>query len=188
MKYRDSGMPDEAMWKTFFDPSMILRSMEVDSSVHQYLDIGCGYGTFLFPASDIVKKATGYDIDEQMIQHCLKLKHTYQKSNIELVLGDMSDIHDKFLIANQNNFDYIALFNILHCEEPVQLFNFAKNLLTDNGKIGIIHWQYRETPRGPSMEIRPRPEQIIHWAETAALKLKKSITLPPYHFGMIFKK
>ena len=81
-------MPDEAMWKTFFNPSMILRSMEVDSSVHQYLDIGCGYGTFLFPASDIVKKATGYDIDEQMIQHCLKLKYTYQKSNIELVLGD----------------------------------------------------------------------------------------------------
>jgi len=189
MKYRDSGMPDSEMWKTFFDPYFVLQNMEVDSSINKYLDIGCGYGTFLFPASESVNKAIGYDIDESMISYCQKLKQQYERSNIELVHGDISaQSSENFLSANKNTFDYVSLFNILHCEEPVKLLNFAKDLITGNGRIGVIHWQYRETPRGPSMDIRPKPEQIIQWAESALLKAEKTVDLPPYHYGLIFTK
>jgi hypothetical protein len=34
----------------------------------------------------------------------------------------------------------------------------------------VIHWRYdAATPRGPSMEIRPRPEQIGKWADQTGL-------------------
>lgn len=185
MKYRDSGMPDAGMWETFFDPYFVLQNMEIDSSVNKYLDIGCGYGTFLFPASEFVRKAVGYDIDENMILHCRNLKQKYQRNNIELLHGDIST---QVAVSFKNTFDYVSLFNILHCEEPVELLNLAKDLITEKGRIGVIHWQYKETPRGPSMDIRPQPKQIIQWAESVSLKVEKNVDLPPYHYGIIFTK
>jgi hypothetical protein len=44
------------------------------------------------------------------------------------------------------------------------------------------------TPRGPSMEIRPTPETIIGWATKTGLSLEKYVELPPYHFGLVFIK
>jgi len=189
MKYRDSGMPEENMWKTFFNPAKILKKMEINEALNSYLDIGCGYGTFLFPAAEIVGNAVGFDIDENMIKHCEQLKLNLKKDNIRLIAGDISSGENGFLQTEYKNyFDYVSLFNILHCEEPVALLKLADDLLNNTGKIGAIHWQYKKTPRGPSMEIRPRPEQIIEWAKKVKLKLKKSVDLPPYHYGLIFTK
>ncbi len=70
MKYRESGMPDENLWNSFFDRVKIFNLMEIDKTVNLLIDIGCGYGTFLFPASKIVKKVIGIDIDPQMIKFC----------------------------------------------------------------------------------------------------------------------
>lgn len=56
MKYRESGMPEEGMWNTFFKPEDILPAMEINEHIEGYVDIGCGYGTFLIPASKMVKK------------------------------------------------------------------------------------------------------------------------------------
>jgi SAM-dependent methyltransferase len=67
MKYRESGMPDEEMWNSFFDPEVILDLLDVTVGINGFLDIGCGYGTFLLAASKRVNKAVGIDIDEQMI-------------------------------------------------------------------------------------------------------------------------
>ena len=61
------------------------------------------------------------------------------------------------------------------------------DLLANDGKIGVIHWKYEETPRGPSMEIRPTPETIINWATKIGFTLVKQVELPPYHFGLIFR-
>jgi len=182
-------MPDSEIWDNFFDPYFVLKNMQIDSSINKYLDIGCGYGTFLFPASESVKKAIGYDIDENMILYCQNLRHKLKKTNIEIIHGDISNqSSDDFLENNKNTFDYVSLFNILHCEDPVSLLTLAKALITENGRIGVIHWQYRDTPRGPAMNIRPRPEQIIMWANSISLDLKISLDLPPYHYGIIFTK
>ncbi len=51
MKFRDSGMPVEKRWDDFFHPEEILTMMEIDPSIGNLLDIGCGYGTFLIPES-----------------------------------------------------------------------------------------------------------------------------------------
>jgi len=157
MKYRESDMPPNDMWETFFDPQDILRKMGVDNRVYKFLDIGCGYGTFLLPATMIVKnKVIGIDIDNDMIKYCRKKVKNLGLKNVELILGDIDTI-EKVNHPVLNDIDYIALFNILHCEEPVELLRFSYNHLVVNGKAGVIHWKDEKTPRGPSMEIRPKP-------------------------------
>ncbi len=182
-------MPDENLWNTFFHPVEILNLMEINEEVNLLLDIGCGYGTFLFPASKIVKKTIGIDIENQMIDYCKNQINKNGYENIELIAGDISqDKTVEVLKPVLNQIDYITLFNILHCEEPVKLLESVYKILNIYGKIGVIHWKFENTPRGPSMEIRPKPEEIIEWAKIAGFVLNKQIDLPPHHYGLTFIK
>jgi hypothetical protein len=81
--------------------------------------------------------------------------------------------------------DAILLFNILHCENPGILLGHASNALRPRGEVLVIHWRHGETPRGPSLDIRPKPEQIVQWASEAGLQPAcDTIDLPPWHFGL----
>jgi len=90
----------------------------------------------------------------------------------------------------ENAVDYVMLFNILHAENPGLLLDEAYRILKPNGKLGVIHWIYSaDTPRGPSMNIRPAPGQCLYWIESAKFKIAaKEISLPPYHYGILATK
>jgi hypothetical protein len=63
--------------------------------------------------------------------------------------------------------------------------------LAPGGLLGVIHWNYDpETPRNPSMEIRPQPEQLVGLATIAGFGQRSSgiIDLPPWHYGMVLEK
>ena len=86
---------------------------------------------------------------------------------------------------------YAMLFNILHVENSVGLLREAFRTLIPGGQAGIIHWKHDETtPRGPSLEIRPRPEQCREWAETAGFEFVRSEELCccSWHYGLIMRK
>jgi SAM-dependent methyltransferase len=190
MKFRESGMPEEKKWNDFFNPLQILEKMNVTSQTRTLIDIGCGYGTFLLPAAKLVSsKVLGIDIDKEMIDICRDKAYANNILNIDLIQGDISTEETlKELEKYSSEVDYITLFNLLHCEEPLRLLKSAYTLLNANGRIGIIHWKYEETPRGPSMGIRPTPEIITNLANEAGGILEKKIDLPPYHYGLIFVK
>ena len=58
-----------------------------------------------------------------------------------------------------------------------------------NGKLGIIHWNYDSTtPRGPPMEMRPKPEQCVKWAKNVGFNNPIKYDLKPYHYGIIMRK
>ncbi|MFA6075126.1 MAG: class I SAM-dependent methyltransferase [Negativicutes bacterium] len=190
LKYRESGMPAECMWNTFFNPAEILDKMGIDATLDTIIDVGCGYGTFLFPIAELVNsRVIGIDIDEEMIRICRDKSLGSDSEKIELLYGDISTAETLEILAKYHNqVDYITLFNILHCEEPAELLKNSFDILGDKGKIGVIHWKYEDTPRGPSMEIRPKPEMIIEWAHKAGFVLDRQIDLPPYHYGLLFSK
>jgi hypothetical protein len=56
--------------------------------------------------------------------------------------------------------------------------------------VGVIHWNYDpNTPRGPSLAIRPRPADCRRWIEEAGFVLVNDIIdLPPYHYGLCGRK
>ena len=55
------------------------------------------------------------------------------------------------------------------------------------GLLAIIHWNHDpDTPRGPSMDIRPTPDDCVRWVEAAGFTiLAAQVDLPPYHYGII---
>lgn len=50
MKGRESGMPDESYWETFFNPACILDRLGCPGLCGEVVEFGCGYGTFTIPA------------------------------------------------------------------------------------------------------------------------------------------
>jgi len=190
VKFRESGMPSEELWDTFFSPIEILEKLEIDKNIRNLMDIGCGYGTFLLPAAQLISgTAIGIDIDNEMIDISQKKIKENEVTNVKLFFADVSSSDlIREIELYRKEIDYITLFNILHCEEPIDLLKRAYDLLTVNGKLGVMHWNREETPRGPSLEIRPKPEMIMDWASKVGFNLWKQIALPPFHFSLIFTK
>ncbi len=188
MKIRDSGMPEENYWETFFNPQYILSQLQLDDKINNAAEFGSGYGTFTIPAAKIIKgKLHAFDIEPEMIS-ILKEKISKEKiSNIKIHQVDFVKEGTKL---KDESIDYAMLFNILHAEDPVSLLKEAYRILKREGKVGIIHWIYSEaTPRGPSLDIRPKPEQCIEWLKRAGFKLDSGvIQLPPYHYGIVGTK
>lgn len=189
MKTRESGMPDESMWIGFFDPEVALRKLRLSPMCGDVVDFGCGYGTFTIPAARITSGTVhALDIEPEMVRSTQARAEAAGLRNVRTYLRDFvsegSGLPDAAV-------GYVMLFNILHAECPEVLLREAFRILAPDGTLGIIHWNYDPaTPRGPSMEIRPRPEQCRDWAERAGFVLFEPviIDLPPYHYGMALKR
>lgn len=189
MKLRESGMPEEAYWETLFDVPLILDRLGVDARLKNVVELGCGYGTFTVPvARRISGTVTTFDIDEAMVERTRRRAAEEAVWNILYVVRDV--FADGFGGASESQVGCL-LFNILHCEEPLRLLNEAARVVKPGGFVFVIHWRYDPaTPRGPNMEIRPRPQRIVGWAkETGVLEAEgPAIDLPPWHYGIRFQR
>jgi ubiquinone/menaquinone biosynthesis C-methylase UbiE len=189
MKTRESGMPAEDYWETFFDPECIIAKMGANASVGNVVEFGCGYGTFTVPVAKAVSGTVyALDIDTEMVAATQSRVKEAKVSNVAVRLSDVttggSGLPDGAC-------DLALLFNILHCEEPVTLLKEAYRNLRPGGNIAIIHWIYDPTtPRGPSCAIRPKPEQCRAWAEEAGFvfALSHTFTCCAYHWGMLLHR
>lgn len=65
-KGRESGMPDEPYWGTFFNPACIVERL--DCGGRNAVEFGCGYGTFTIPAAKrVTGKVIALDIEPEMV-------------------------------------------------------------------------------------------------------------------------
>ncbi|WP_425619276.1 class I SAM-dependent methyltransferase [Anatilimnocola sp. NA78] len=189
MKTRESGMPAEPVWETFFNPELALDHLGFVHSSGDVVDLGCGYGTFTIPAarrSDGIVHA--FDIDAGMVASTLRKA---QQSGLTNVRGIVRDFVSSGTGLPDFAASYAMLFNLLHAECPGVLLAEAWRVLAPGGVLGIMHWNHdRSTPRGPSMNIRPTPQQCCEWAIQAGFEpLDEGIVqIPPYHYGMAMRK
>ncbi len=187
MKTRESGMPPEEMWTSFFAQQAILKKVGLSGQCGSVLDFGCGYGTFTVPAAQMIQGTVyALDIDSDMLETTKAKVDAAKLQNVEMR-------HRDFAVEGSGlpdgSVDYVMLFNILHADERLALLKEAWRVLAVDGKLGVIHWNYDPaTPRGPSMSIRPRPEECRSWAEQVGFVLLPpgQIDLPPYHYGLVF--
>ena len=188
MKVRDSGMPDEAMWEGFFDPSSMLSRVGLTPETSSAVDLGCGYGTFTLPAARIIKGTVhGFDIEPEMIRATSSKAQEAGLANVQLHLRDF--VADGTGLPDAS-VGYVMLFNILHAEDPQRLLREAYRILTPDGTAAVMHWvSDRPTPRGPSLDIRPSPADCRKWMTGAGFTLEDGVVeLPPYHFGLVGRK
>ncbi len=189
MKLRESGMPEETYWESLFNVDLILDRLGVDARLGDLIEVGCGYGPFTIPAAmRISGTVTTFDIDPAMIGRARQRAAAAGALN---VVYELRDVFAEGFGGQSASKDACLLFNILHCEQPVQLLAESARVVRPGGTVLVIHWRYDpSTPRGPTMEIRPNPEQIVAWAEqTGLLEVNEPmVDLPPWHFGFRLRR
>jgi SAM-dependent methyltransferase len=189
MKLRESGMPEESYWETLFDVPLMLDRLEVDASLRNVVELGCGYGTFTLP---VARRISGVietvDIDPAMVE---RTRRRAEAAGLRNVVCRLGDVMAEGFGGEPESRDACLLFNILHGEQPVNLLTEAARAVRPGGWVLVIHWRHDPaTPRGPSLEIRPRPEQILDWArETKLLEAASPVLdLPPWHYGLRLRR
>jgi len=188
-RVRESGMPVVDWWEQLVNPESTLDLLGLTSGRHAtVVEFGCGYGTFTIPVAQRVQQLYSFDIDQEMVSSTRQRMSQYPL--VESVQLEVRDV-----VANGYGLgaavDAVLLMNILHCEAPVQMLQDAADLLKPGGLVYATHWRYdSSTPRGPPMDIRPRPEQLEEWAvQTGLLEVASGpIDCPPWHYGYTFRR
>lgn len=188
--WRESGMPSETYWETFFNVEATLDILTGPSIAGNVLEFGCGYGSFTLP---VARRTTGYvtalDIDPEMVD-CVQ-----RKLAVDHISNVLTDVRDFVALGSgvaTGSQSHAMIYNLLHLEHPIMLLHEAYRSLQDGGLLSIIHWRSDiPTPRGPSLAIRPTPEQCKVWMAEAGFRQIESINLQtccPFHFGLLGRR
>ncbi len=188
MKVRESGMRDEEHWSTFFEPELMLVEMGCHGPLN-VLEFGCGYGDFTVAAARLIDGTIfSNDIEHAIVERTLQRAKDQRLTNI---VAEVLDFSVDGSGRPDQSIDFVVLFDILHIDHPHLLLREAYRVLQPTGKLGLIHWKWdSNTPRGPSMEIRPKPEKCRLWSENEGFVLDQmhDFTCCKWHWGMVFQK
>ena len=187
MKGRDSAMPDEDSWSSYFDAECVIRNVFGKAGCQgSVVEFGCGYGTFTFPAA---RHATGavyaLDIEPDLIG---RLQTGAKRKGIPNIVAEIRDFVADGTGLESESQHHAMIYNLLHIEDPDGLIREAHRVLHPNGRLSVIHWRSDiPTPRGPPKEIRPTPEQCTTWIEASGFRDTRIIDLREccqFHFGI----
>lgn len=177
-------MPDSQWWNTFFDAPGILGALVPDRAPCRVVEFGSGYGTFSLPlAKRPGTVVVALDIEPDLVESLR------DEPGVEARLRDFVADGSGEPDASA---DHVLLYNILHIEDPTALLREAWRILRPGGTLSVIHWRSDiETPRGPSLDIRPSPEQCRSWMTEAGFQGLDSVELSPWaswHFGLVARR
>ena len=188
-KGRDSGMPAAEQWQSYFDVAGVLDSLGCRDISGDAVEFGCGYGIFSIPLAQRTRgRVFALDIDPLMVTATEARALQFGLKNIVV---EQRDFVAQGCGREPGSASLVLLFNILHIEDPVDLLEEARRVLRPGGMVGVIHWNYDvRTPRGPPLDIRPKPEQCREWGEQAGLRWVRDQVLAgsPWHWGMVFER
>jgi SAM-dependent methyltransferase len=189
MKGRESGMPDESYWDSFFNPSCVIEKLDCTGPCGDIVEFGCGYGTFTIPAAQSARgRVIALDIEAEMVAETLRKAAEAQLTN---VVGIVRDFVAEGTGLPDAHAERAMLFNILHIEQPLALLREAHRILSPGGQLSIIHWRSDiQTPRGPSQSIRPTPDQCREWAEEVGFEFvrQEPLSCCTWHWGLLMRR
>jgi ubiquinone/menaquinone biosynthesis C-methylase UbiE len=191
MKIRESGMPDEAHWASFFDcEAAVGKLLGAPGMQGDVVEFGCGYGSFTVPAARRMSGLiTALDIEPGMIAVVREKAASLGLHSIRAELRDF--------VADGTGLDagsqaQAMIFNLLHLAQPGELLREARRTLQDGGVLSVLHWRSDiPTPRGPPLEMRPTPGQCRQWMADAGFRAIASVDLQdccPFHFGLVGRR
>jgi len=177
-----------SVWSGFFKPTEAIVRLGFQLRDEDVVDMGCGYGTFSVAAAELTSGVVhALDLEADMVSATARNAERHGLQNIKATQRD-------FLVEGTGlpdaSVSYAMLFNVLQAEDPEGLLREAYRSLAVGGTVAVMHWiPDVRTPRGPPMNIRPRPEQCVGWLHAVGFKSESQvIELPPFHYGLFAHK
>jgi hypothetical protein len=127
-----------------------------------------------------------FDIEPDLIG---RLQMRAKREAISNIVAGIRDFVANGTGLGSGSHSHAMIYNLLHIESPDGLIREAHRILHPNGRLSVIHWRSDiPTPRGPSLEIRPAPEQCKAWIEASGFRDARVINLREccqFHFGIV---
>lgn len=188
-----TAMPDADWWQALWpDRAKVLVEMGVEPGTVA-VDLCCGDGLFTVAFARIVGRLYVIDIDSDMLDRARARVAAAGATNCHFVVADAMRVD----AVVPEPVDYVFLANTLHgVPDQLRLARAVTAILKPCGQFGIVNWHRRpreETavlgqPRGPKTEMRMEVRDVTAVVEPTGLVLNRTVELPPYHYGTVFRR
>ena len=186
-------MPDARWWQALWpDPVKVLVVMGVEPGTVA-VDLCCGDGLFTPALAGIAGRVYATDIDPDLLDRTRARVAAAGGTNCRFVVADAMRVD----AVVPEPVDYVFLANTFHgVPDQLRLARAVTAILKPCGQFGIVNWHRRpreETvvlgwPRGPKTEMRMEARDVTAVVEPTGLVLNRTVELPPYHYGAIFRR
>lgn len=186
-------MPDAGWWEALFsDPAAILKSVGLPSGSYA-VDLCSGDGWFTLQMARMARHVLALDIDASLLERSRTRLLESGATNCTFVAGDANELQS----MAPEPADFVFLANALHgVPDRPKLIRAIKAALKPDGILVVVNWHDRpreETrvfgePRGPSSELRMSPSKTIEAIRLGGFIHEKTVEIPPYHYGAVFRK
>ena len=163
---------------SFIDVNKVISLLVKKDEV--FLDVGCGPGDYLIPASKMTKNVTGIDIHKESIEKVKKL-------GFNSFLVDAT----KKIPLKDESVDSLLMSNVLHGfianKTEKKVMSEINRVLKQNGKLGIVEFK-KNSERGPPKEIKLSDKQLIDILKKYGFYKSSYSDVGEFNYFMIFKK
>src|SRR3989338_787821 len=153
------------------------------------IHLGCGPGFFLLPAARVVGPhghIIGVDIREDMLREVEGQARREGLSDIiQTIRSDLEAGPTKAI--KSHSADWTLLVNILPQADPKKIIREAKRVTKPGGIIITVEWLLSQTTIGPPVANRITRSEILSIIDELKLKLYKTFSPSPYHYGLLIK-
>ena len=190
--FQGTEMPTAGWWEALWpDPAGVLAAVGLRPGM-DVIDLCSGDGWFTLQMAKVARHVSAIDIDPSLLEVARHRLLESGVTNCRFIAGDAYDIAKLTVPA-----DFVFMANAFHgVTDRARLAQAVKNAMETDGSFAIVNWHKRpreETPilgepRGPKTELRMSPEETIKSVEGRGLKFTKVVEVPPYHYGVLFKR
>jgi ubiquinone/menaquinone biosynthesis C-methylase UbiE len=189
-----TAMPDKAWWSVLWpNPDSTIQRLGIKAEM-TVVDLCCGDGHFTAALAELVNgKVYALDIDPEMLNQARSEVTRRGTSVREWLRADARDIAQ--LVPHE--IDYVLIANTFHgVPDKTTLAQTVARVLKPGGLFAIVNWHplpreqttVLDKPRGPKTEMRMSPDNVRAAVEPAGFSLADLVELPPYHYGVVFRK
>jgi len=190
--FQGTEMPTAGWWEALWpDPAGVLAAVGLRPDM-DVIDLCSGDGWFTLQIAKVARHVSAIDIDPNLLEVARHRLLESGVTNCKFIAGDAYDIAQLTAPA-----DFVFMANAFHgVPDRARLAQAVKNALKAHGSFVIVNWHKHpreETPilgapRGPKTELRMSPDETIKFAEGRGLKFTKIVEVPPYHYGVVFRR